>query len=537
MTAMTVENHRVLILGLDGATWCLINPLLEAGELPNLKSLVETGSSGTLRSTVPPLTAPAWATFQTGANPGKHGVFDFRIFDPRSRQIRLVNSRDLRLPTLWQLASAAGRRVIAINVPVTFPPQPVNGIVVGGMLAQKEDETLIYPSGKASEILGRHPDYHISPPVISQRKNMGRKPFVEANIQVERRRCELALDLMAREPWDLFMVQNQCLDYIQHAYYHFMDPAAVEYDPAGYQDVIRFYRAMDENVGRLLAAVPRETDVVVLSDHGFKLQHRLIHLTPWLKSQGYLAEELDLQQRALQLLRRADVLRLRRRLAHWVLRDKSARFGAAASNALGRINWEKTRAFTAIGSVFGCLFINRDLIPDTENFCRELTDQLLNLIDPKTGKRVVKAVMQREEVYHGPFAVNGPDLIAEPVEDYSFGAPSLIAHRTPFVDIDFSLEIPGGHHPDGIFIWSGAQVRPGHQLPANLMDIAPTVLAQVGVPVPRHMDGEVLSGIFQTSPRAEYQDWESQGKDLAGDGYSTEDEQALSQRLADLGYL
>lgn len=534
---MTENRRKTLILGLDGATWRLFRPLIDEGKLPNIASLLASGASGVLHSSIPPLTAPAWTNFQTGANAGKHGVFDFRIFDRTSRTLKLVNSREICMPTLWQIASAAGYRVVTVNVPMTFPPQPVNGLVIGGMLAQNVDSSLVYPPERFQEIMGRHPDYRVSPPVVSQRGVMGRRAYIAANIQVEARRCDLALDLIRNEPWDLFMVQNQCLDYIQHSYFHLMDPSAAEFDPQGYEEVLGFYRAMDENVGRLVEAAPPNTDVILVSDHGFKIQHRLIHLAPWLRAQGYLVEDIDARQRLLQALRKADIFKLRRHFAHWVLRGKQARFSAAASNALGRIDWQRSRAYMAIGSVFGCIYINRQNDRDMEGLLSEITEKLSALIDPKTGRKVVTRILRGQEIYHGPLAENGPDLIIEPAEDYAFGAPSLVAHQSPFTDIDFELEIPGGHHPDGILIWSGGNILPKHNLEANLMDIAPTILGRLGIPVPEHMDGRVLVDLFSPPLSFEQQKWNLGDAGEPGAGYSAEDESALQKRLHDLGYL
>ncbi len=528
---------KVLILGLDGATWSILHPLIEAGELPNLAALLQSGASGVLCSSVPPLTAPAWTNFQTGANAGKHGVFDFRIFDRATRQLWLVSSRDIKLPTLWQIASAAGKRVIAINVPMTFPPQPVNGIVIGGILAQTTEQTVIYPPERFDEIMGPHPEYRISPPVISQRGAMGRQAFIEANIKVERQRCELALDLMARESWDLFMVQNQCLDYIQHAYYHLMDHDAPEFDAAGHSDVLRFYKAMDENVGCLVKAAPPDTDVIVLSDHGFKLQHRLVHLAPWLRAEGYLVEEISLRQRLLQLARRVDILKLRRHLAHWVLRDKKTRFGAAASTALTRINWTRSRAFVAIGSVFGCIYVNHNIVNNVDDLVDELAAKLLTLTDPRNGRQVVARVLYGRDIYHGDYASNGPDLIVEPAEDYTFGAPSLVAHPSPFTDIDFELEIPGGHHPDGIFVWNGAGVCQRRDLGADLIDLAPTIMARMDLHVPDHVDGQVLTDLFDPPLEPTFRPWETGAETVAKEIYSAKDEEILNKRLTDLGYM
>jgi predicted AlkP superfamily phosphohydrolase/phosphomutase len=533
---MSESNGKVLILGLDGATWRIMRPLLDKGELPNLAALIASGAKGVLQSSIPPLSAPAWANFQTGANAGKHNIYDFRIFDRATRQVWMVSARDFKLPTLWQVVSAADRRVIAINVPVTYPPQPVNGIVVGGLLAQEEDQSLVYPPERFDEILGRHPHYQISPPMISQRQQMGRRAFVLANIDVERRRCDLALDLMASEPWDLFMVQNQCVDYIQHAYYPVMDPGVPEFDPQAHEDVCQFYRAVDENIGRLVAAAPSGTDIVVLSDHGFKLQRRMIHLAPWLRKEGYLVESISPQQRLLQLVRQVDVFKLRRHFAHWILRDKKTRFGAAASATASRLDWTRSRAFAVIGSVFGCVYINHDIVKDAEALLAELQDRLLNLTDPKTDRRVVAKALLGRDIYHGPFAQNGPDLVLEPAEDYTFGAPSLIAHQHPFSDIDFNVEIPGGHHPEGIVVWAGPGVKEKQGIEADLMDIAPTVLTRMGLSVPDYMDGQVLADIFTPRPEVSFQPWDLQTF-ADRDAHLPKDESALRKRLTDLGYL
>jgi predicted AlkP superfamily phosphohydrolase/phosphomutase len=534
---MTESTEKTLILGLDGAAWRLLHPLMEAGELPNLQALTERGASGYLHSAIPPLSAPAWTNFQTGANAGKHSVFDFRVFDRAAREVWLVSSRDIQLPSLWQIATVHGCRVIAINVPVTYPPQPVNGIIIGGMLTPNEDRTLIYPSERFEEIFGRHPDYQVSPPTIAQRGTMGRRAFVDANIKVERQRYELALNLMTREPWDVFVLQNQCLDYIQHAYYHLLDRTAAEFDPAGYAEVVRFYQAMDENLGRLAEAAPPGTDIVVLSDHGFKLQHRLIHLAPWLRYEGYLVERIRPRQRLLQLARQIDVLKLRRHLAHLVLRDKETRFGAAATTALSRVEWTRSQAYVAIGSVFGCIYVNHDLVSDVEGVSEELTHRLLQMTDPKDGRRVVARVLRGRDIYHGPFAHNGADLIAEPAEDYTFGAPSLVAHKEPFTDIDFDLEIPGGHHPDGILLWTGRGIRRRKDISADLMDVAPTVLARMGLPVPDHMDGQVLQTPFETAPATRLEPWQPEDSEGSQGDYSASDEEILERRLGDLGYL
>jgi predicted AlkP superfamily phosphohydrolase/phosphomutase len=535
---MVQQNRKVLIIGLDGATWQVFKPLMEAGELPNISRLALSGASGTLTSVVPPLTAPAWTTFQTGANSGKHGVFDFRIFDRVRRKLWLVSSLDIKLPTLWEITSAADRRNVVINLPVTYPPKPINGVVIGGLLAQHEDKTLVYPSNRFFDIFKSHPNYKISPPRISQRGRMGRKLYIDANIRVEQERKDLALELMKQEEWDVFMIQNQCLDYIQHAYYHLLDSNSSMKDPEGFEDVLRFYRSMDENVGELARSAPSDTDIVVISDHGFKLQKRLIHIAPWLRAKGYMVEEIDLKQKAFQIMRQLDKFKLRRHFAHLILKDKEARFSAASATALKRIDWNKSRAYVAIGSVYGCIYVNLDNTNSRELLIDELKEQLLFIKDPNTGQDVVSRVWLGKDIYSGPYTENGPDIIAEPAPGYTFGAPSLIAHNEVFNDIDYELEVPGGHHSEGIIIWSGNKdIVPKSDFTANLVDIAPTILARISVDIPQHMDGRVLEDLFKPTPEYRITHWNPLDSGTTRVAYSEEEEKDLVQRLSDLGYL
>lgn len=146
----------IAIVGLDGATWDLAGPFIEAGDMPTLGGLVAGGASGTLRSTMPPVTFPAWSSFMTGANPGRHGVFDFTRRVPGTYEIAFVSSRDRRLPTIWRLLSDAGRRVAVLGVPTTYPPEPVNGIMVGGFdspVATGIDGSFVHPRSFYQEMI------------------------------------------------------------------------------------------------------------------------------------------------------------------------------------------------------------------------------------------------------------------------------------------------------------------------------------------------------------------------------------------------
>src|ERR1051325_8760378 len=123
-----LPNKRVFMIGWDGATFDLIHPWVKDGKLPNIARPMERGVHGPLRSTIPPWTFPAWTSFMTGKNPGKHGVYDFLRPRQGSYDLEFVNGSHRRARTFWQILSEAGRKVVSISVPCTFPPEPVNGI-------------------------------------------------------------------------------------------------------------------------------------------------------------------------------------------------------------------------------------------------------------------------------------------------------------------------------------------------------------------------------------------------------------------------
>ena len=121
-------KNKVVIIGLDGATWDVLTPLMARGEMPTLRRLAEEGASGTLKSTTPPMTPTACVTLYTGVNPGKHGIIGFENL-PKDGQTELVNSTSWRYKTIWQILSENGRRSILVGLPLTYPPQEINGIV------------------------------------------------------------------------------------------------------------------------------------------------------------------------------------------------------------------------------------------------------------------------------------------------------------------------------------------------------------------------------------------------------------------------
>src|ERR1700745_805664 len=140
-----MAEPKIVIIGLDSATGDLIRPWADQGLLPNLRKISENGVSGELESAIPPLTPPAWTSFMTGKNPGKHGIFHFLEPQPGSYAMRYANAGSRRSPTIWQLLSSAGRNVGTVNVPFTYPPEQIQGFQISGMDTPSEKSPFIHP--------------------------------------------------------------------------------------------------------------------------------------------------------------------------------------------------------------------------------------------------------------------------------------------------------------------------------------------------------------------------------------------------------
>ncbi|MFQ5840173.1 MAG: alkaline phosphatase family protein, partial [Candidatus Methylomirabilales bacterium] len=259
---MSTHPPRLLIVGLDGATFDLIEPWVRVGELPNLARLIRGGSIGRLASTVPAVTLPAWSSFLTGKNLGKHGIFDFSVHLPESYGLRFVNASDRVGPTFWRLLSQAGRRVCSLWVPATYPPELVNGIVVSGFdspVARTMDASFVYPAELFGELrnavgalrLGVLQQFRIGP-------GWHERALAKLLDGMETK-ARLAEHLLTRGPWDCFMVVFGESDTVAHHFWMFHDPDSPRRIPGEsgvLRDAIRLvYRRLDAIVGRLLALV------------------------------------------------------------------------------------------------------------------------------------------------------------------------------------------------------------------------------------------------------------------------------------------
>ncbi|HSF80119.1 MAG TPA: alkaline phosphatase family protein [Anaerolineales bacterium] len=286
---------RVLIIGIDGATFDLVKPWLEAGSLPNLQKIYEGGASCVLLSTLPSNSPPAWTSFMTGMNPGKHGLYGFTRVVPEQGYSRKINSGAVRkVPSVFQYLTTLGYRSAAINMPMLYPPDPINGVIVTGIDTPGTDSEFTYPH----EL--RHKIFELIPNYILDVRSWGaflttekRAHLFEDIINMIDHRKKLTLQLLSEETWDLFSVVFTATDRAQHFFWRYLDKNHPLYDPdeaAKYKDAIWLvHKKIDDAIGELLAYCDEDTTVAVMSDHGFGPQLRLFRLNQWMLENGFLS--------------------------------------------------------------------------------------------------------------------------------------------------------------------------------------------------------------------------------------------------------
>jgi predicted AlkP superfamily phosphohydrolase/phosphomutase len=528
----TSHDHpqKILLIGLDGADWRVLQPAIAAGRMPVLARLLQEGSHGRLRSTIRPESSVAWSSFATGVNPGQHGIFGFARHQPESYQFSLADARHVAVRRFWDYLGATGRKVGLLNIPFTYPPLPVHGFLVGGMLTPGPHVPFIYPPELQDPFLA-----HIRPFMADAGGGSKTKPAVAARVRdYTAQQLKSAQWLLTREPWDFFAVVFTGLDRLQHFLWD-------EPELQGH------LQQLDQALGTLLAQIPPQTLVLLISDHGFSGVANKFSINNWLAQAGYLVRDRRRGSgiswaRWMRLLQRIPfAVQLKRRFlpqSRGPAQMQMLQFGR-------EIVWPQTAAYYAPDGGIRLNMHGREpdgVVPADryQAVRRELGEKLLALTDPRTGNRPVAHVYLREELYTGPHAAEAPDLIVEPQRDHPNAgdnylldgslshAGELFAESNPYI---------GNHASEGILAaWLPGTVPVQRDLPASIMDIAPTILAAMQVPVPQHMDGRVLRELFHPLLKITPEYFADPHHHLQRDAAPDNDDRVLD-RLRNLGYL
>jgi predicted AlkP superfamily phosphohydrolase/phosphomutase len=555
----------MLVIGLDGAPYPLIQKWTQTGYMPNLARLIEKGSFGVLRSTIPVHSPTAWASFITGLNPGKHGVFDFVRREAGSYQLRVIRANQFSGATLWQWLSQNNRQVGVMNIPMTYPPEKVNGFLISG-LGTPDYVTYTYPPELTDEL--NEQGYRVNK---DESFVPGKEDQWLADIyDVSRRRTQAALTLMKEKPWDFFMMMFRNTDEICHFFWHHMDETHPLHDPNApekYRHAIRdYYQQVDVWVGEIAAAAGPDTNIVIMSDHGAGPLYKDVFLNEWLWQHGWLKlkEESGARKKGVSLLQGVGITR--QNISNILTKLRLHRLEVLIKKLLGdriqilprdqrpelatAVDWTQTAAYSF--GYYGQIFINlRGREPDGriepgipyETLRQEIAQRLVTLIDPADGQPVVDRIYYKEELYEGPYLNEAPDLICIMRDltyitrkGYEFAAQRGVLFRTPYTHES------GSHRLEGILIGAGPDIRVGQSLPErNIYDLTPTLLHLLHCPVPMTMDGRVIENLmrpeFLDHYPIQYSNQEEQGRIEIDDHWDDLAEAQVTERLKNLGYL
>jgi predicted AlkP superfamily phosphohydrolase/phosphomutase len=530
---------RTLLVGLDGATFTVLDPLMAEGVMPALSEIVERGVRAPLASTPNPLTPPAWTSLVTGRTPGHHGIFDFIRSEGGAGGVyfTLNTSYDVRCETIWSIASRHGRSVTALNFPVSAPPQPVNGYVVPGFVPWKHLRRAVHPPG-FYETLKAIPGFNVRELTIDMNQELKSiqwlpadeyEPWITWHIRRERQWFGIARAVLSQTPTDLLAVLFDGVDKLEHLCWRYLDPSLFPARPTAEEARIRalcleYFREVDGFIRDLVALAGPDARVFLASDHGFGATSEVFYANVWLERQGYLtwadsASQDDLGRMA------ADRIK---------------------SHVVG-IDWARTTAYALTPSSNGIHIrtaakAGEPGVPPAEYEAvrRRLIAELGALRHPRTGARLIRKVMTREEAFPGPAGDRAPDLTLV-LEDYGFlsvlNADDIVKARP---------EPSGTHRPDGIFVAAGPGIAAGRALDgASIVDVAPTLLHSLGLEVPEDLEGRVLPGCYEDAFLARHP-VASGPPTLAPDEtldpargglMSGDDEEKVMARLRGLGYI
>ncbi|HEU4390564.1 MAG TPA: alkaline phosphatase family protein [Blastocatellia bacterium] len=538
---------RVIVIGLDAATFDLIEPWSAAGHLPAISTVTRQGASGRLLSTPNMHSASAWTSILTGLNPGRHGLFVFSDRDYATGDQVFFKGGDRDGSTIVSHLNRHQLSSGLLNVPMTYPAEcSSGGFAVSGLDAPSLNADAFCPAALRAELLSRFPEYSFTPKGLGRMMETGDLDGAMASwmalIETQTRAAEYLLDA---RPVDFFMTVYTASDWGGHNLWKYLDQADQVADKRP-QPLLKIYKALDAAVERLLARAADGTQVYVISDHGMgRHSGASYHLPEWLEQKGYLSRSKRPAQSSIvgsagQLARKWIPQTIKDRIKTQISQDRLRSLQSSEKDTFFEsIDWSRTTAYSEPGRhVININLEGRNrggTVPADkyDELCRQLIDDLSGWTDSQ-GRFVVDKTTRREDVYGGHHSGRSSDLFVHWNPVASVGPPPAEIRERGFW-------WSGDHRPEGVLICKGPGIQSGARIDnATVYDLVPTILYLAGLSVPEGLDGRVI----EQACSAEF--LEANKPTIAGDTasqpggssqLSESEEQLIEQKLRDLGYL
>jgi len=515
-------NKKIFILGIDGASYDLIKRYMASDKLPNFQKLEKVDSFAKLDSTVPPHTAPGWATAFTGVDPGQHGVYQFWDTQAVNYEGNLMGSNDFAVEPIWHLLNRHGIKTGVVNVPMTHPPHKVDGYMISWPLSN----TLRYCEPPEMLIgIAKNKGHYVSDYVTMYD---GKMDYIDRALEFTRKRVKTCEYLINNTEWDILINIFTEVDRVAHFYWQYMDKESLEYDGDVEEKYVKaienIYVEVDRALGEIIKLLPKETPLIILSDHGFGKGEFNYYI------QTFFMDKSLLQIKEVQTSAE-EVKGAENSNTNW--------FEVWHDGKKYEVDWTKTIAYMAAPGSYG---VNINLKgrqaqgiveeEDYEKYRDLLIKEISSITHPTTGLKLFPKVLRREEVYFGEQVKNAPDLIVIP-ENYGI----MLHHVSKPGVLIGSPEQKGMHRNEGIIgIYGDNYELTSKFKNARLEDISPTILAYFGVTKPQYMAGETLCK-FHNGQTEKAMLKETYVKDEKKVSYSEKEVAEAKEGLHALGYL
>lgn len=527
---------RVLIIGWDGADWKVLQPMLDAGELPNLAGLIARGAHGDCLSSVPSHSWCAWPSFMTGLNPAGHGVFDILEHKPGATRRLPVTYRSIKARTIFDDFTAADKTSLAINIPLTFPAPAIKGKVIGGGVLPAA-RSYTHPVELQEELDANAP-FPVNGMSWTTFRNRP-EAFLNEATEITAKRQKSFEYLLDTTDWDFGVLVYVSTDRIQHCLMDYISPDHPKYaelkDTPVAKQTRAVYQQLDAGLAELLKRTTDNDLVIFMSDHGHQACWRCCTMDRILQQMGYL--EFGKGSFAFNLIRWGPGRRIARRIYDLL------KLHGKVSIPASPIEWSKTRAYTSVVSTGEGISVNlKGREPggivdpkDYEKVRDEVRAAVEAFKDPVTGKSPVGKTYLKEEVLSGAFLDTAPDILLVPAEGYS-----LTHAKGAVEEADW---LSGDHRLEGVIVATGPEVTPGPlKETAELIDLGPTSMAALGVASAVPRDGKVLrslvgDGVDLTIDESSIQEQAGGSVGTSEGGLTSDEEGEIEDHLRGLGYV
>ncbi len=492
-----MKTNKIIVLGLDGATFDVISPLIKEGVMPNLKRIMGKGALGILKSVIPPVTAPAWLSIATGLSPFSLRIFDFMYFDEKNNKMKPIDSSFFKNRSLWDYVEEYGMRPIIVNYPFLYPPYEIDGIIISGFPATIKDE-FTFPSYLKKEILRivsngfdfivnyHHPKYDDV------------TLFLNDLFKTLENKYKIIKYLLMNKKWRIAFIVLSETDWFQHRMWKYIDTTNERKTNKYNSKIKKFWAKIDEIIGFLDDIVDEGGEFFIISDHGFGPNTSVFRLNYWLEQQRYLKRKKKycnikiIKETFLYFL-----TQISNKLKFYKYFPKVYKWGKKTVNSfkpriLDEIDWQNTIAFDPGHTIpFGGIYLNKKYLENSginrEGMINSIIRDLRVIAKEQNFKlEIFKSFSDSSDI---------PDILIS-INDWGCVLPKNQFEGRVYENTPYSDRHTGCHRLEGIFIAKGKKIKRNKLKEVKLMDILPTVLYTLDVPIPSNIEGRVLKEIF-----------------------------------------